>query len=268
MDTRTTTEIKLDALQRLIMNNTLSGTLPLYIVTEYPKSGGSWLSSMMAEYLEVPFPRNRRPDITSSIMHGHMLYSPLMSNITCLYRDGRDVVVSLYFHMLFQNDKNSPVVVKRTRSELAFNDFEDIRNNLSQFIEYIYTRENSSISPFKFTWDRFVRSWMDKNVNKVKYESLIDDCYGTMKTLLENITKNHVNEDRLKEVIQKYSFENQTKRKPGEEDLKSFIRKGKPGDWKEKFTKQSACTFNKYYLNQMIDLDYVKDESWVESIGE
>ena len=84
METRLNIQIKIDALKRLFMVNTLSGVLPLYIVTEYPKSGGSWLSSMMSEYLEVPFPRNRRPNFTSSIMHGHMLYSPLMNNVTCL----------------------------------------------------------------------------------------------------------------------------------------------------------------------------------------
>lgn len=266
MDTRTTTEIKLDALQRLIMNNTLSGILPLYIVTEYPKSGGSWLSSMMADYLEVPFPRNRRPNITSSIMHGHMLYSPCMSNITCLYRDGRDVIVSLYYHMLFQNDKNSPEVVKRTRSELAFNDFEDIRNNLSQFIEYIYIRENNSLSPFKFTWGEFVRSWIDKDVNMIKYESLINDCYGSMQALLENIINKPVDEERLKMIIHKYSFENQTRRKPGQEDVKSFIRKGQPGDWKEKFNKKSATTFNKLYRNEMIALGYDLNDSWIDEL--
>ena len=266
MDNRHNLLIKLEALQRLIMVNTLSGMLPLYIVTEYPKSGGSWLSSMLSEYLEVPFPRNRRPNITSSIMHGHMLYSPFMKNVTCLIRDGRDVMVSLYYHMLFENDKNSPYLVARTRSDLSFREFDDIGSNLSDFIEYVHSNESESLSPFKFTWGEFVRSWIDKDVNMIKYESLIDDCYGSMQTLLENIINKPVDEGRLKKIIYNYSFENQTKRKPGQEDIKSFIRKGQPGDWKEKFTRNSAKTFNDYYGYEMIKLGYVNNDSWIDTL--
>jgi len=268
MDNRHNLLIKLEALQRLIMVNTLSGMLPLYIVTEYPKSGGSWLSSMMAEYLNVPFPRNRRPKLKPSIMHGHMLYSPRMKNVTCLFRDGRDVMVSLYYHMMFENDQNSPSLVARTRGNLKFADYDDIRSNLSDFIEYVHSNESNSLSPFKFTWGEFVRNWIDKDVNKVKYEGLIDDCYGSMQELLESITNKPVDEERLNKIIHKYSFENQTRRKPGQEDVKSFIRKGQPGDWKEKFTSNSAKTFNDYYGQEMIKLGYVQDNTWIDSLKE
>lgn len=260
--------IKLEALQRLIMLNTLSGVLPLYIVTEYPKSGGSWLCSMLSEYMEIPFPRNRRPNMTSSIMHGHISYSPLMKNVTCLYRDGRDVMTSLYYHMLFENDKNSAAWVLHNRSELNFSDFDDIKSNLPDFIQYVHNKESKSLSPFKFTWGEFVRGWINKNANMVKYEELIGDCFGTMKTLLENITNKPIDEDRLKSIIYKYSFENQTKRKPGQEDVKSFIRKGQPGDWKEKFNKKSAIIFNDLYRNEMIDLGYVQDDNWIDILDE
>ncbi|MDH5388277.1 MAG: sulfotransferase domain-containing protein [Gammaproteobacteria bacterium] len=266
MDNRPHIIIKLEALQRLTMVNTLSSILPLYIVTEYPKSGGSWLCSMLAEYMGIPFPRNRRPNITSSIMHGHMSYSPLMKNVTCLYRDGRDVMVSLYYHMLFENDKNSSIVVARTRSDLDFSNFDDIRSNLSGFIEYVHSNEYKSLSPFKFTWGEFVRQWIDKDVQMVRYESLIEDCYGTMKSLLENLINSPIDEERLNAIIKKYSFENQTKRKPGQEDIKSFIRKGQPGDWKEKFTKKSAEVFSNYYGQEMIRLGYVVDNQWIDEL--
>jgi len=266
MDNRPHILIKLEALQRLIMINTLSGVLPLYIVTEYPKSGGSWLCSMLSEYMDIPFPRNRRPDMTSSIIHGHISYSPLMKNVTCLYRDGRDVMVSLYYHMLFENDKNSPLLVSRTRSDLDFKDVNDIRSNLSDFIKYVHANESKSISPYKFTWGDFVKDWSGKNVNMIKYEELIDDCYGSMKILLESLTDLPIDEDRLKLIVQKYSFENQTKRKPGQEDIKSFIRKGQPGDWKDKFTKESAEIFNSFYGSEMKELGYAKDDAWINTL--
>lgn len=268
MDNRKSIEIKLDALQRLIMNNTLSGILPLYIVTEYPKSGGSWLSQMLAEYLDVPFPRNTRPGFESSVMHGHMLYTPFMRNVVCLFRDGRDVMVSLYYHMLFENDKNSPIIIANTRRDLPFNDYEDIHGNLGEFIQYIHERQSSSVSPYKFTWGKFVKNWKDRNVVYVKYEDLISDCNTAVSKIISDLTgDNNIDVEKLNKIVNKYSFENQTKRKPGQENISSFIRNGKPGDWMEKFSVGSAKTFHRYYGEQMIQLGYINDKSWINELS-
>jgi len=266
MEARSKISIKLDALQRLIMINTLSGVLPLYIVTEYPKSGGSWLSQMLAEYLEVPFPRNKRPKLESSVMHGHMLSTPFMKNVVCLFRDGRDVMVSLYYHLLFENDRNSTQMVKKARSDLLFDDYEDIHKNLSIFIEYIYTKESSSNSPYRFTWKEFVTDWHNKKAVFVKYEELIEDCHGAMSRVIHDLTTKQIDVPRLEGIVAKYSFENQTKRKPGQENISSFIRKGMPGDWKQKFSVNAAETFHRYYGEQMIQLGYIENKSWINGI--
>ena len=31
---------------------------PFYFVCEYPKSGGTWLSRMVSDYLKIPFPQH------------------------------------------------------------------------------------------------------------------------------------------------------------------------------------------------------------------
>jgi hypothetical protein len=51
----------------------LSGALPLYVVNEFPKSGGTWVGQMLGRALGVPFPRNRLRVLRPSIMHGHYL---------------------------------------------------------------------------------------------------------------------------------------------------------------------------------------------------
>jgi len=48
----------------------LSGALPLYVVNEFPKSGGTWVGQMLGRALGLPFPRNRLPALRPSIMHG------------------------------------------------------------------------------------------------------------------------------------------------------------------------------------------------------
>lgn len=263
MDERSSLAIKLDALVRYAMVNTVSGVLPLYIVTEYPKSGGTWLSQMLADYLDIPFPRNRSAVWKSSVIHGHMLYTPAMNNVICLFRDGRDCMVSWYYHALFHNEKNSPSLVKSYRKDLQYKDFDDIMENLPHFIEYVFETNQKSRSPFKFTWAQFARSWYEKDCAKAKYEDLVHDANFAMQELLEQLIDEQVDVGRLSEIVQKYSFSQQAKRQPGKEIKTSFLRKGVPGDWKEKFSKASAETFNYYAGKELVYLGYEKDSEWV-----
>jgi Sulfotransferase domain len=269
MENRSMPHIKFDAVVRLLMQNTLSGALPLYIVTEYQKSGGSWVGQMVSEYLDLPFPRNRVPAIRSSVLHGHIMPTPFLKNVLCVYRDGRDTVVSSYFHMLFESDKNSPHLVKRCRDDLKFDDYDDVKENMPRFIEYLFTEHHvkTLFRRNQFTWAEFVDAWYDKKVASVKYEKLLSEPLAEMSQALKIMTNLDIDNERLQVIINKYSFENQTKRKPGQEDKKSFLRKGQAGDWKEKFTREAAETFNYYAGNQLKLLSYEDDDSWIETLG-
>jgi len=265
MDKRSLLEIKINALYKLIMCNTLSGVLPLYIVTEYQKSGGTWIAQMLSEYLQVPFPDNHFPSIEKSVFHGHLMPTPFLKNVLCVYRDGRDAMVSSYFHMIFGNRKSVPSLVTQTRQNLNFTDYDDVKRNLPEFIEYLYTRfHKKSITRWhQFTWSEFVSAWKDLNVSSVKYEDMVVDPVKEMSVLISELTEEKVDMERLKAVVDKYSFENQSKRKPGQELKDSFLRKGKPGDWKEKFSRDAAEVFHHYAGKELIALGYEQDSSWI-----
>jgi len=268
VENRSVLHIKIDGLIRMLMNNALSGVLPLYLVTEYQKSGGSWVGQMLSEYLQLPFPRNKIPSLKSSVLHGHIMPTPFLKNILCVYRDGRDTVVSSYFHMLFESDKNSPHLVKKCRSDLNFRDYDDVRENMPEFIEYLFSKHHikTLIRRNQFTWAQFVDAWHDKDVASVKYEKLITDATSEMSQAILKLTNEEVNLERLQKIVKKYSFENQTKRKPGQEDKKSFLRKGQAGDWMEKFNKEAGKVFDHYAGEQLCLLGYEKDNTWIETL--
>ena len=52
---------KLNGLLRYVLMHTLTTYFPLYVVNEYPKSGGTWVGQMLSDALDIPFPRNRLP---------------------------------------------------------------------------------------------------------------------------------------------------------------------------------------------------------------
>ena len=240
------------------------GILPIsshVTVNEFPKSGGTWLSQMLSEALNLPFPQNRLPTISGCIMHGHYGKSWPAKNMVVVWRDGRDITVSMYYHYLFQNDKGNPRITRIIGDKLNFSDVNDIHSNLPRFIEFIFS---DKVTP-RFSWAEHVDAWRPRPVQFVKYESLRLHAVDELRRLCNAFAVPHLDEALLQGIVQKYSFENQSGRKPGQENKSSFIRKGIVGDWKNSFSQSSREAFDFYAGRQLIDLEYEPDSSWVKS---
>jgi len=251
--------MKFESIIRGLMVYGCSSILPLYIVTEYPKSGGTWFSQMISEYLGLPFPRNQIPKLRSSIMHGHYLYFPSLKNIFVVFRDGRDIMVSFYFHSYFKNELFNHVLVDRMRMKLPFNDYNDVEMNLPRFIEYKFTKK----WPPRFTWSQFVDNWIERDTVIIKYEKLLQDPVKSVGGAIEKTIKMKVDYDSISKIVNKYSFNRLSKRTSGSENRSSFMRKGISGDWKNYFNKEACELFDYYAGDQLIKLGYEKDRSWV-----
>ncbi len=262
MDTRNSLLLKADSAQRYLFNNFLSSHLPLYIVTEYPKSGGTWIAQILGHYLNIPFPRNRFLPLSSCVVHCHQLYTPLMRNVVCVIRDGRDVVVSAYFYMLFHNEKNSPLIVKRTRQALQFTDYDDIEKNLSQFIEYLFIREPRRF--LHFSWCEFLDSWENRaGCCFVRYEDMLNGAAEAMKSIVEQLTKEEANMERLRLAEEIFSFNRQKENSPNHSAGQNFLRKGVSGDWKNYFNRDSMEIFDQLAGDHLVRWGYEKDRQWL-----
>ena len=250
---------KLEGTVRLGMCYALSSYLPLYIVNEYPKSGGTWVCQMLSDYFDLPFPRNQFPKFQSSILHGHYLYFPTLKNVFIVMRDGRDIMVSYYYQSLFKHERFNDRLVEISKRDLNFDDYSDIKTNMPKFIEYKFRNNKHP----RFTWSDFVNSWIDKDVSIITYENLLTDTINVMGQAINKVCNVKPDEDRLREISEKYSFKNQAGRNPGDENKLSFLRKGIAGDWKNYFSKEAGQVFNKYAGNELIKLGYEIDESWI-----
>lgn len=249
--------------------------LNFYCVIEYPKSGGSWLGEMVSAYFEIPFPRNQFPTLKKSIYHGHYLPSKRLSGIDkilFLVRDGRDVMVSLYFHNLVPNNKNK-LDLRRLhyyQNKLKFDDVMDVKKNLPTFIDFIFNDRPSRLQQFQYlgNWAEFNKLWLgylysNSNVHLIKYEELLKDTKNTLIKIIKFIEpRNKVNTAKVNEIAVNFSFEHQSGRKKGQEDTNSFLRKGISGDWKNYFTRETCEIFQKYAGNMLFDLNYETDPKW------
>ncbi len=250
---------KLNATIRYLMIHSCSSILPLYIVNEYPKSGGSWVGQMLSEALDVPFPRNQLPYFKESILHTHTLHSWNTNNVVVVCRDGRDIAISLYYHSLFKNDRGNSRLVDICRKDLSFSDYHDLKHNLPRFIEYMFIDKKHP----GFSWVDFVNKWINcPNCIFIKYESLRKNTLLELSRIFYELKGVALNESNACKIIEKYSFEKLSGRKVGEENKQSFLRKGTIGDWQNHFSVESKDIFNSYAGQALIDLDYEKNSNW------
>lgn len=259
-------EHKWNSFSRYVLWHYLSKKLNLIHITEYPKSGGTWLTQLISSTTGLPTRRNELPKYERSVMHGHYLFSDKFNKSVCVVRDGRDVVVSYYHHLIIGNDNmfKSDLKKKRLmnrRELLGFEDINDVKSNLPKFIEYLHSDYAKKLNGF--TWGEFIDSYLNKdNVLVVKYEDMLLNTAVEVERVLDFIDIK-VENKKIQSIVDKYSFKNQTSRVPGQEDKKSFLRKGISGDWKNYFNKESAHLFDKYYGDVLIALEYEKDKNWV-----
>ncbi|MDZ7662816.1 sulfotransferase domain-containing protein [Thiohalophilus sp.] len=187
-----------------------------------------------------------------------------MDNVLVVWRDGRDILISQYFHSLFKNEKGNSVLVDSCRADLGFQDYENISANLVQFMEYIYETKHHP----RFSWVDFANRWVGcEHCTHVFYEDLRSHPARELQRIINSLSGISLDADQCKKIVCCHSFEKKAGRKPGEENSHSFMRKGVVGDWKNYFTCEARERFHAYAGDALIRLGYEDDDAWVK-VGE
>jgi lipopolysaccharide transport system ATP-binding protein len=161
-------------------------------------------------------------------------------------RDLRDSSVSNYFSLKVSHPVISDVVAKG-RSELAETDTE---TGLLHVVSTMM-RPTALIQS----------SWLGTGILTIRYEDLITDEYNQFKKIVDHC-QIKIDDSQLKNIVETNSFEAQTGRRKGEEDIQSHFRKGIVGDWRNYFTDEIKDKFKELYGDLLIQTGYEKDYSW------
>ncbi len=236
-------------------------TFGIYPLIEYPKCGGTWLCRMLADTMQLPFAQfSSLPVAMPSIVHGHWGYHKGYKNVTFLMRDGRDVMVSFYFH--YARDYKNP---RHAYARKAFThlygdspDLSDVRANLPRFIEHLSKDPVGAPAD----WSTYHDRWTDKpGVVYTRYEALRADCVAEM-TRIAGEHGFSPEPWRVERAVEGNSMERTAGRKPGQEDRSSFIRKGVVGDWKNHFSEDSLRVFAELCGQTLVRLGYEDSPDW------
>jgi len=240
MEGRSKTTIKLHAAQRYVVWHYLQPLFNNIRVQEFPKSGGTWLSQMIADVFAIPYPRNTRLPLGRCLQHEHY-NSPLNYKTTILIRDGRDVITSAYFHFLIADHKRPKHLLEKWRRLMSIDQYDNVEQGMPEFIKVF--NENFRIGGAHTTWSQHV---MNANQAKeslvVKYEDLLKDTCTELKRI--SAWYNIEPKRPIEQIAEKFKFENVAKRSAGTEDRRSFLRKGIAGDWQNYFNEEAIEVFN------------------------
>lgn len=243
---------------------------PHYFVLEFPKSGGTWLAEMIADYLGIPRPdRAIFPVLGRAVIHGHWPYTPRLHRVFYLVRDVRDVAISGYFRWLWEvRHPPYPQTVpyyKRRMPVLFRPDADDIRACLPQFIHELAAAPPGS----RLGWSQHVLAWRNApQVASLRYEDLLRDPFRELEKALQHHTGAPIDRCRLEEAVAMNSFERRTGRRPGQADATSFLRKGVAGDWRNHTSRAAGAVFEEHFGDVLRLVGYETKRNWWRELPE
>jgi hypothetical protein len=238
------------------------------VVTEYPKSGGTWVVGMLGDALRLP-----KRDIYISDQHpwlqggskgidlrGHPWFADSASlNLTdsCvikshelpnssliefparfihLIRDGRDVVVSKYF---YERD----FCVANGIYEKFDVPFEDY------------------VAQVALEWRNYVLAWKQCGIATFKYEDFLEDTQNTLQTVLDGLGLK-VEDAELQQAIDTNTKVKLKQALDKAHKYNTFIRKGISGDWRHCFKAEHVRAFKQLAGDALIQLGYEHSSCW------
>ena len=168
-------------------------------------------------------------------------------------------MVSFYYHLVFDKPITSAAYSVAVRKAIGVIDPYDIQAAMPRFIQWAFEGGYPG-----FSWKEFVHDWHGKgHVHQTSYEAVTLDPKAELTAAL-NALGADLPDAQIDKIISDYSFEAQSNRKRGEEDVTAFVRKGIIGDWKNVFNKEACEMFDRYAGDELILLGYETDRSWIQ----
>ncbi|MEO8892439.1 MAG: sulfotransferase domain-containing protein [Coleofasciculaceae cyanobacterium] len=234
-------------------------------LVSYPKSGRTWVRFLIANYLSgnqcdflnsysiipgIEYNPSQCINLqTPRFIQSHWSFTPEFKKVIFIVRDGRDVAVSYYFHL---------IKFKIISKDTSFADY------LTMFNQGIF--DNAS------PWGNYIETWL-KNAPEefllIKYEDLKTDVVKELTKIIK-FAGLPVNEDAVLEAVNASSFE---KMKIHEQSGKLYdelektdlsiphVRQGKVGSYKDYFDDEMLKKFNDYHGSALAKLGYLSQDN-------
>jgi hypothetical protein len=252
----------------IFLGKRFPNAFPLLFVLGHPKSGTSWMCQLLSDYLRLPFPQHSiMPLGCAAVLHSFEAPSERYRTGVYMVRDGRDTAVSTYFHTRGQlAGGNASPYHQRLFDGLDID--ADPRDNMETFLKRLEQYPTGGWSKLP-GWGDHVKAFFNLQNNSLclmRFEELLADGEASLGKVIQHITGSPADESRVRETIDRFSFERQTGRKKGEENRGSYLRSGKAGDWVNHFSPAAAKYFDEIYGETLVLAGYESSRDWVHTV--
>jgi hypothetical protein len=175
------------------------------------------------------------------------------SKIIQLIRDGRDVLTSGTYDWLLKDAEGTDRYRYHVDQEEAF--------QLKRFFD------DAVIKKWANNWCETIDAFRLRPADaQVSYESMKTDFSAEISKIVSVVG---ADPSGVAAASQKVSFEQMTGRKEGDGSQPTAkARKGVVGDWKSHFTKKDGTLFDSICGQQLVQLGFESDRSWVDGLPE
>jgi hypothetical protein len=171
-----------------------------------------------------------------------------------MVRDPRDMVVSGYFYHLWTEETwvHKPDERYGGRSYQQYLNAVDREEGLLE-----------EIHRCAFTFEAMAQwNYDNPSIFEVRYEDLMQEGERGFERLFEHYGFAPEAIDLGLEVARASSFEARSKREPGQIEERSVLRSGKPGQWREHFTRRVKERFREATGDLLVQLGYESGPDW------
>ena len=213
------------------------------VIAEYPKSGGTWIVSLLADVLDFykrdiyanennpgfdfyqhPWYKNAK-DLSipgNSVIKSHELANSKLSMLKARYfhlvRDGRDVAVSRYFYEKDFCVKNG---IRK-----------DFNISFDEYVEKI-----------AYEWRNYVRSWLESKTPIIRYEDFLHSPHDEIRKVVRLLDYKNISDNDIRHAILQNTKDRTRKSLSKTFKFNTFVRKGVSGDWKNHFSDHNTERF-------------------------
>jgi hypothetical protein len=172
-----------------------------------------------------------------------------------MIRDPRDVVVSGYFYHLWTDEKWAHI----PRDEWAGKTYQELLKSVDQSDGLIIEMRRFVEKDLQemLAWDYALPEFIE-----LRYEDVIADEAGLFSRMFQHYGFRPDAVERATQLAMGLSFERVSKRRLGEVQESSHLRSGRPGQWREVFSREHAALFKELAGPALIKLGYEADETW------
>lgn len=233
-----------------------------YVVCGYPKSGTSWVGSLLSSTLRLPVPSFYRvPVLRPAILHTHSLDVGRAPTVFVV-RDLRDVLISSYHfraHRLslsrsprfrFQMEQRYKFLPKPFNSA-------NFNENIERFVEL----ELESPRDCRTPWTTHVRRSMELantqgRTTLITYEELLERPQAVLAAAVALVTQAEPNLDAVRRSVAENAFAAKAASVESDPSAAGYFRSGESGGWRVDLPRTTVELIQNEARGELLTLGY------------